>query len=265
MKVFQSAFIILSITAVVLSPITIPAAGEQLDMNSMRIALEKWVETKKLISEETQKAKEQKVLLKERIKLMESQVANVRENIDETKKEIATAEEKGGSLDSENNRLKGAVDFLHSHVAGLEKSTLTLLGKSPAPLQEKVAFLSQQIPTDPNKTSLSLSIRYQNLIGVLSAINNFNNEITLTTEVREWKDKKSVEVKVIYFGLGQAYFCNKDGSIGGIGYPSGDDWIWKRQDAIATTVAATIAQHLNEQPANYETLPVNIINFQERL
>ena len=38
----------------------------------------------------------------------------------------------------------------------------------------------------------------------------------MTTEVRELENDTSVEVNVMYFGIGQAYFSNKDGTIGGV-------------------------------------------------
>ena len=242
-----------------------PVATKQTnaDLTAIRTGLEKWVETKKLISEETQKSKEQMALLEDRIDLMRDRVANVRKDIEETEKDIDAADVKSDALDAENDKLKDSLAVLEKRIRPLEVRTLKLLNNSPAPIQEKVESLSQQIPENPEQSQLSLSIRYQNLMGVLNALNNFNNEITLTTEVRDLEDGQSVEVKVMYIGLGQAYFCNKNGTIGGVGYPTNDGWAWKRKDEVASIVSMSIAQYLDEKPADYQALPVVVINSKD--
>ena len=245
--------------------VCLPVVANQLnsDLSTIQTSLEKWVETKKLISQETQNSKEQLALLEDRISLMQDRVASVRKDIEETQKNIEAANVKSDSLDAENETFKNSLYILETRILRLEENTLILLKGSPEPIQKKVESLSQQIPENPAQSQLPLSIRYQNLIGVLNALNNFNNEITVTTEVRDLQDSQSVEVKVMYLGLGQAYFSNKDGTIGGVGYPTRDGWEWVRQDEIASTVSASIAQHLDEKPADYEALPVTIINFKD--
>ena len=259
-RLFRAKLIYLSLILCCMQTV---AKQTDADLAAIRTGLEKWVETKKLISEETQKSKEHLALLTDRISLMKDRVVSVRKDIDETQKNIDAANVKSESLNTENDKLKRSLALLEKHVRPLEVKTVELLNNSPTPIQQKVQSLSQQIPENPEQTQLSLSVRYQNLIGVLNALNNFNNEITLTTEVRDLDGGESAEVKVMYVGLGQAYFCNKDGTIGGIGYPTRSGWEWTRRDEIASNIALSIAQHLDEKPANYEAVPVKIINFKD--
>jgi hypothetical protein len=229
---------------------------ESADLAALQDTLEKWVETKKLISSEKQKIREQEDMLKSRIDLLSLRLDDVKEKRGKIKADDAEAEERSAALHDEEAALSKALDSLRGKIAELEQRTLAVLRSAPEPLKLKVEGLSQQVPKNPDETDLSLSIRYQNVIGILNSMNAFNNEVTLSTEVRKLGPDNLVEVRVLYFGLGQAYFCNKDATIGGVGTPGNDAWVWERNDRVAPAVAAMIAQHLNEQSAAYEAVPV---------
>lgn len=233
------------------------------DLTAMKSALEKWVETKQLISREIQKSQEQVAVLKDRISLTTQQVNTVRGKIKDTNEAIAEADNKQKPLDVEGELVEKSLDMLQQRIGDLEGRTLTLLRAAPEPAQEKARALSQQIPTSSEPTKLSLTVRYQNLIGILNILNKFNNEITLATDVHDLGNGESMEVRVLYFGLGQAYFCNKEGLVGGVGGPGPDGWAWKRQDEIAPTVDLAIAQYLNEKEAAFQALPVTIMNLED--
>jgi hypothetical protein len=244
-----------------------PAKGASLDQTGeigpLRDVLEKWVETKQLISREKKTWQAQKDVLIDRTQLLEGQVQDLHGKIEETRAAINKTEEKRDALSAEHEKLESAVSLLREEITLLESRVLRLLGQLPEPVQEQVEPLSQEIPTDPERTELSLSIRYQNLIGVLNFINKFNNAITLTTEIRRLDADQAVEVKVMYIGLGQAYFSNDAATVGGVGRPTTKGWKWKRRDKIAPSVSSAIAMYNNEKPADYVALPVEIVRLKE--
>lgn len=241
-----------------LAPANPTRADSSDGVEAMKAALEKWVETKQLTSKERQQSRQEEELLHARIELLQARVNDVRTRTDEIRKELLQAQEKQASLDAESAKLDRALATLRDRVSTLESHTQALLKGAPEPLQRKAEVLSQQFPKDPMKTDLTLSLRYQNVIGVLNMMNNFNNEVTLTTEVRELGEGKAMEVRVLYYGLGQAYFCNKDASVAGVGWPGPDGWKWETRNQIGPTVASLIAQQLNEKTPGYEALPVTI-------
>jgi septal ring factor EnvC (AmiA/AmiB activator) len=235
-------------------------ASENGEFDSLRSVLEKWVEAKQLISSEKQNWKARKEILVDRSRLLEGQVKDLEEKIAAANADIEKTEEKRDSLSVEHKKMDAAISLLEDSIAKLEKRTLDLLVRLPEPVQEQVAPLSQEIPDTADQTALPLSTRYQNLIGVLNYINKFNNAITLTTEVRTLDNSQAVEVKVIYIGLGQAYFSNDAATIGGVGVPTDDGWKWERRDEIASEVSSAIAMYNSEQTADYVALPVDIQN-----
>jgi hypothetical protein len=235
--------------------------AQESDVDSVYNALEEWVETKRLISQENRKAREQTQLLSGRIELMKSQVDDVKARTAETAESLTEVEEKRGDLDKENAALDEALAELGDRIAAMEARTLALLKTVPEIAQLKIKKLSQQIPRDPEKTEVPLSTRYMNVIGTLDYLNSFNNMVTLEEELRELEPGKQTEVFVIYFGLGQAYFCNESQTIGGVGYPGPEGWQWDRLDEIAEKVGDCIAHYGKDKAAAYDLLPFRVVNL----
>ncbi len=236
-------------------------AQDHPDLISLKSTLEKWVDTKTLISKEKQQSREEEQMLRSRIDLLELRLREVNEQTRKIRENTGKTGDQESLLNAEMNELQDALSLLEERIAGIEARTVSLLAAAPTPIQDRLAALSQQIPKDPETTKRSLSLRYQNVIGILNSLNNFNNEVTLSTEVRQLDGDQSVEVRVLYFGLGQAYFSNQDATIGGIGRPGPQGWTWERQDAAAPVVSDMIAQYLNEVPADYEAVPVKITTY----
>ncbi|MCX6854830.1 MAG: DUF3450 family protein, partial [Verrucomicrobia bacterium] len=98
--------------------------------------------------------------------------------------------------------------------------------------------------------------RYQNVLGILNELGKANNELTAIPEIHDIGDGKKAEVKVVYVGLGQGYFVNSSGTIGGLGLPSDQGWVWKTDATIAPkmrevveVMKKAIAPKLVELPA----------------
>jgi hypothetical protein len=105
---------------------------------------------------------------------------------------------------------------------------------------------------------MSLSERFQNVVGILNELNKFSREITEATEVRDLPDGSSAEVTVLYLGLGQAYYCNAKSGVAGVGRPGEKGWVWEPRNDLVAAVADVIAVYRNEVPAVYVGLPVEV-------
>jgi hypothetical protein len=230
------------------------------NLPEMRRVLDRWIEVRQLISREESQAAEQLTLLEGRVALLRDQVKAVEERVADTRGQIEDVDRRWKELVATDEQLDEALASSRSRLRTLEIGIRGLLAAMPQVLRDRVQALSQQIPNDPETTRLGLATRYQNLIGVLTAMGNFNSEVTVTTEVRDLGGAEAMEVKVVYFGLGQAYFCNRDATVGGVGVPSAEGWIWERRDEIAEAVSITIARYMNDIPAAYEALPVTLVD-----
>lgn len=234
-----------------------------------RTALTKWVEAKKTISAEREAWRQGKQTLTSQIDVVKRQIESLNKRIEEARKSIAEADEKYGELEKEHKDRKEVSAKLAERIATLEERTLKLLPRVPQALATKVEPISQRLPgakgepQEGQPKELSLSIRYQNVIGVLNGIDKWNRGVTLANERRDLGTGRSVTVSVLYIGLGQAYYCGgigKDGraTLGGVGLASPNGWIWREANSLAEPIQRAVGIYNNEGLAEIVRLPVQI-------
>jgi hypothetical protein len=132
-----------------------------------------------------------------------------------------------------------------------------LQDRFPDPLKERIRPLYGRLPADSAHSSISVAERFQNLAGILNEAAKFNGEITLTSEVRTLSDGKPAEVKVVYVGLGQAFFVGGAGQAG-TGRPGAGGWEWKGDDSIAPAVQQVVEILQNKAKPSFVLVPVEI-------
>lgn len=227
-------------------------------IENTRTALENWIKTRDLISKEKQDFVLKKEILNERIRLVQNEIESLHTKIKEARNSIAEADKKRQDMMEENNDLKGASVSLQDNLILLEQGIHQLIKRLPDPIRQRIKPLTQRLPENPNETKLSVSERFQNVVGILNEVDKFNREITVTSEVRTFPDGSSVEVAAVYLGIGQAYYASANGAVAGIGTASGDRWVWKEQNDAAPQIADVIAILKNEKVASFVLVPVEI-------
>ncbi|MEX2672281.1 MAG: DUF3450 family protein [Phycisphaeraceae bacterium] len=227
-------------------------------IDDTRARLEKWVQTRQLISQEERDWKLGREMLSERIALVEREIASIRERIGDAEQSITEADRKRDGLVAENEALKRGSQALVEALSALEQRTRGLLQRVPTPVRDTVQPLSQQLPDDKAETKLSLAARFQNVIGILNEIDKFNGEVTLTSEVRELPDGSSAEVTAMYVGLGRAYYAGAGDALAGHSTATKEGWEWTQANEIAPAVSRAIDIVNNEAVASFVRLPVKI-------
>lgn len=227
-------------------------------LDDARGALERWVETRKVITQERRDWQLGKELLQDRIALVQREIESLRGKIKDAEGSIAEADRKRDELVQENERLKSSSAALVETASKLEQRTLALLARAPEPIRERVKPLSQRLPKAGEPSKESLSARFQNVVGILNELNKFHREITVTSEVRTLGDGRSAEVTVLYVGMSCAFYASTDGTAAGIGTSTADGWGWTSADVLAGDVNKAIAILKNETVAEFVQLPLRV-------
>ncbi|MCA9404989.1 MAG: DUF3450 family protein [Candidatus Omnitrophica bacterium] len=239
--------------------LALPARAQNEDVENTRTALEKWVETRRLISQEQQDLELSKEMLNERIDVLEQEIKSLKDKIKDAESSITEADKKRAGLLEDNEKLKQASAVLDQTVVQLEQKTAKLLEHLPDPIRERVKPLSQRFPENPEETKLSLAERFQNVIGVLNEVNKFNRDVNIVSEVRDLPDGTTAEVTTLYVGVGQGYYASANGKIAGTGYSSpSQGWVWTPANDAADEIMQAIAIMKNEQVATFVQVPVKI-------
>lgn len=233
-----------------------PATSAHIE--SARESLQQWAETQSVISQERKDWQLGKQVLEDRIGLVNREIAGIAKKIDDARKNVTDADTKRTELVDENERFKELSNSLTEGIAGLESRTVQLVKMLPDPIKERLKPLSQRLPVDSQSTKLSLSERYQNVIGILNEVTKFNREITVTSELRTLDNGVSAEVKALYLGLGAAYYVSAKGDLAGVGRPTPDGWKWEASNELGPRISDAIAILQNEKVATYVPVPVEI-------
>lgn len=223
-----------------------------------REAMQKWVETKSLISKEKREWALAKEMLKSQIELVQAEIDGLKQKIAESEKTAGESGKEKARLEQEAARLETAGKGLAELIVPLEERIKQLLPQLPIPLQDRVKPVSQQLPKDSKKSEISLGNRFAFVVEILKAADKANREISVESQLQKLSTGRSAEVAVLYVGLSKAYYVSPDGKYAGVGNPSPEGWIWTHDDAAAGRIATAVAMFRNEQIAGFVPLPVRL-------
>lgn len=233
--------------------------GEQSEkLATTRNTMDQWVETRRLISTTANEWEEGRQLLEDRIAMLDRDILAITERADEADEKISETKLQLDTLRQQRDDLKEASESLFALIEAFEARTLALLKRLPEPLAQRLKPLSQGIPEPGTGEELGLARRFQNIIGILDAVNKFHREVSSSSEIRELADGTSAEVTVLYLGISLAYYASADGTIGGYGIPGEEGWVWQEANAEAPSIAQAVAIYANEQPAAFIPLPAKL-------
>ncbi len=240
-----------------------PAATQQpaQSADTTRATLERWVEARKQSSKARSDWRVEKESLQERIDVVRRQIATLKERIAETEKSIGAADQQKTQLQADGAKIKVTTDRLEAGVAALEEQVRALLPRLPDPIQQKVAPLSQQFRAPVEgvaQKKLSVGARFGNVLGVLNLVQKWNNEVSVTSEVRTLPDGTTAEVACIYFGLGQAFYVTAKGDAAGVGVGSPEGWKWTPRNEAAKAIQTAIDVYQSKAMASFVALPFEI-------
>ena len=233
------------------------ASEASADMDSTRGLLQQWATTQRLIASERGDWENGKAMLQGRIQLLKISVEETEKKIAEAKTKLEDVKKRTAETEAEKLKTREATEALVAVAPELEEGVKGLFGRVPGVIQEKVKVLHDRIPkAGADVKNITAAERFQNVLGILNELGKANNELTSIPEIHDIGDGKKAEVKVVYVGLGQGYFVNSSGTIGGLGMPSDQGWTWKTDAAIAPkmrevveVMKKAIAPKLVELPA----------------
>jgi len=233
------------------------------ELATTRNAMDRWVETRRLISSTVSEWAEGRQLLEERIAMLDREILAIADRSKEATEEISKTNQQLEGLREDQEELKSAAVNLSALVGGFEARTLSLLQRLPEPLAQRLKPLSQGIPRPGEDSGVGLARRFQNIIGILDAVNKFQREVTSSTEIRQLADGSSSEVTVLYLGISMAYYASADGKLGCYGIPGEAGWIWQEANQEAPAIARAVAIYANSEKASFVLLPATLDRITE--
>ncbi len=201
----------------------LPAAAEN-GVDAFRAKLEKWVETRQVLSEEKSDWDVEREILRASRDLLQQQKQALQAEIAELEQSSSAADEERRDLLLERGEYQRLKREIEQEIRSLEEQVLALAPRLPEPLQEKLELLLVQIPEDPEQDRQPLSQRLMNVLGVLAQAEKWNSNATFVGETRALDGGQQVRVRTLYWGLGQAVYVDAQGETAGVGRPGPEGW-----------------------------------------
>lgn len=237
-----------------------PSAGPaQNRVENGRTALSEWIGIQQNIAREKRDWAVGREMLGNSVAVYQRQIESLQKRIAEATESIGKADAKKVELVEENERLDAALQSLRDVIDALETRTKQLLPNLPDPIRERVLVFSQAIPANPAETKLTLTLRFQNVIGLLNEVNKFSREITVTSEKRQIGNGATAEVTAIYVGIGQGFYVTAKDDAAGVGFATPEGWVWTPANEAAPQIRLAVQILSNERAAEFVKLPVRIL------
>lgn len=226
-------------------------------LEDSRVKMQKWFETQQVLAKERADWDEDKKILGSRVELARNEIRDLETKIAEVRGKQGTVSGEQNELLGEKQALEQANAQLGERVAGLEAKLHRIAARLPEHLKTKLQPLIQRVPVDPAAAKISVTERYQNVLGIMNEINKANNEIAVINEVHTMADGKPAEVKAIYVGLGQAYFISARGEAG-MGHPTDAGWTWEAVPGSAKDILTALEIIEGKHIPGFVPLPVKV-------
>ncbi len=221
--------VVLTLLVVGVSQAAPPGAG----VSDFRAKMEKWVETRQLISKERSDWAEDREMLRSTRDLLKREKEALEAEVAEFEETATVADEERRQLLLQRGENQRASLALEEEIRHMEEQVLALAPRLPEPLQAKLEPLLVQIPEDPEKTSQRLGQRLMNVLGILLQAEKFNTTATFVGETRATDGEQQVQVRTLYWGLGQAIYVDAQGRSAGVGRPGPDGWEFTNDPDLA--------------------------------
>lgn len=227
-------------------------------LTETRSTLEKWVETRRLISKTKTDWQSDKELLEQSLALFDRELKTVEEQLSKLTTNQTQVDKERLQAESQLKSANDALDGMKTFAASFETELAKQIPLLPVPLQDLLKPLLARLPANPKETKMQSPERIQLLIAILNELDKFNNGIGIFSEKRRNAKGEDVAVETVYVGLGAAYFVNESGDFAGTGVPSATGWNWTPRPELASSIRDVIRIYRNEQPARFIALPASV-------
>ncbi len=228
-------------------------------VDGFRTRLEKWVQTRQILSEEASEWEVEQETLKATRDLLREQKKALGETSAEVEATNTEADDERRALLLRRGEFQRANRSLEDEIRALEEAVLTLASRLPEPLQERLEPLLAQIPDDPENTRQPLGQRLVNVLGVLSQADKWNGTANLVGETRAVDGDQKVQIRTLYWGLGQAVYVSAQGRAAGMGRPGPEGWEFTNDPDLAGEAETLVDIYEgNVDAIEFVELPVEI-------
>lgn len=234
----------------IITSLCFAAEHEEAKPEAIALAIvKKTIETELTTSEEKRDWKNQEALLQELIKLYETELTLINEELEASGDITENLDSTAEDLKTKTAELERQRKEIHKRSKAQAERLLTITKRFPQPLQEEIATdEAVLVSRESNVRDIITS-----MISILKSASQFNRTVNYSNLIEEVEGKKR-QMRVLYLGLGQAYYIS--GDTAGIGKPVDGKWSWTEIPDSKANIDKAIAVYQKTRRPELIKLPV---------
>lgn len=229
-------------------------AAKKLSPVQAQALIQEWVKAERLASQEMRDWESQRVAMNDLLGLYAKEAEMLGEEAGKMGAVLETEDEDRVKLKAEVKTMRSERRALAKKVEGDAKRMLEISKRFPAPLHDEIAEALGTLDTVSGEKEVRDGLVA--LVTILKKAARFNRVVTVDEQMDVTADGKQRLLKVIYLGLGRAYYLS--GDVGGVGVPGEDGWVWTERDGIAPRVREAFAIFNKTAQPGLVELPVEV-------
>ncbi len=147
-----------------------------------------------------------------------------------------------GRIDAQKKALEVISNVLEAH----QEKVDSIIVRLPEPLRSEIEALALKLKPNEEEAS-TVAGRMQSLISILTMIDQFNNSLTLTHQIRKDPNGLEIDTRVLYWGLSVGYAVDAKGELAWRLIPNGDGWAWEDASSEAASIQAMLDIYENDR------------------
>ncbi|MEM9160540.1 MAG: DUF3450 family protein [Verrucomicrobiota bacterium] len=206
------------------------------ELDTLKKNTEKWIEVRQRLSEEQADWNIEKQILGNGIETLSATRDALADDAVAFRNQRQEVENAAQAANERLQSFQKTDELLLSQLTEYESRILKLEPRLPDPLADKVAQLIAKIPASGAPSDFPLPNRLQNVVAIMTIVDEFNNDLHRANTIKELEDGEVIDVRILYWGLAVGYAINGAGTRAWEISPGPDGWEWKTIDQDALTI-----------------------------
>lgn len=219
---------------------------------------DRWIELKSALAKENALWKSEKELLKNSIQLLNTEKGIIANSLESNRLASELYVKNEASLREGIDKQEKALEFVAEELAGYREKVDSIISWLPDPIRGEVESLALKLKPVEGQQSATVAGRMQSLISLLTMIDQFNNSLTLTHQIRVGSNGQSFDTRVLYWGMSTGFAVNATGDLAWRLNPSANGWDWVDASSQSAAIKMLIDVYENDRRPGLVSLPAQL-------
>lgn len=238
--------------------------GQGSATSQLKETVGEWIGVMREIQQEESSWDRDQQILEDQRSALETEIAQLEEQIAAARTSKQGADQESSERIERRDALKAAKETLAARVAELEDTAVGLIPVLPGPLRDdpRVAQLVTEITKSEklsgDEANSGLAKRLNNVLNLLAEAEGWQQTVHLRDQLMKGGDSREFNMKVVYFGLGNAYAVNETGDLAMVGRPADSGWTFEERNDLAPDITRLVAVLNGDTDAQFVPLPIDL-------